>query len=124
MATPSLTKLLPTRLWIGTYEFYLMSVPRTHPKLDGDADGITYTGDDGNLICIASHLDARRMLEVVLHEVTHAINWVNDIEDGTDEEDVATKHGHAWSALLLDNPRFQRWLTVALNRIRKERTKA
>ena len=121
MATREVT--LPRRLWVGTYEYLLTLVEPRHAVLDG-ANGMTHNEEGGTAIFIAAHLGPRKTLEIVLHEVTHAINWTNDIDDGVEEETVATVHGAAWSALFLDNPKFQRWLTYTLNLIRKERKDA
>jgi hypothetical protein len=116
---------LPKKVEVGSYEFALHVVPASDTKLDG-ADGICYFAeeDGGRAIFVAAGLGLRKMLDVVLHELTHAINWCHDIDDGADEEAIATKHGTAWSQLFLDNPKFQRWLVSILNRIRKERLDA
>ena len=118
---------LPRKVWIGTYEYELHLVEPTDTVLD-DADGITLSEDGRKAVFISNSLGIRRRLEIVFHELTHAINWVNDVGQSDDdmvameEEELAEKYGLAWSAFLLDNPRFQRWLTYTLNKIRKERT--
>lgn len=119
---------LPRKVWVESYEFGMKLVPANDPILD-DNTGMTVTEEGKKCIYISDALEIRHRLEIVLHEITHAINWVHDIGDGgddedmvmMDEEDLAAKHGRAWSAFFLDNPRFQRWLTYTLNRIRKER---
>lgn len=114
---------LPKKLWVGSYEFPLRQIEPDDVVLGGD-DGLMEPAETNRGIYIANNLDRRKTLEIILHEITHAINFVNDIDDGEDEETVATKHGIAWSMFLLDNPRFQRWLTYTLNKIRKERADA
>jgi hypothetical protein len=119
---------LPAKLWIGTYEWPVKVVPKTHPVMvatenDPQSDGITLFEDEDRCIYIASHLDTRKRFEVVWHEITHAINWVNDIDDDTDEETVADRHGVAWTQFLLDNPAYERWQAYMLKRIRRERSK-
>jgi hypothetical protein len=113
---------LPKQVEVGGYVFPIYVVPRRHSKLGGDDGCSTYDG--GFAIYIADDMSIRKGLDIVLHEVTHAINFANDIDDGVDEETIATKHGPAWAQFLLDNPKFQRWLNSALNRIRKERANA
>lgn len=121
---------LPRKAWIGSYEFPLRLVPPDDPVLATDAEPCEF--DDGAMVAeestrgiyIAANLDRRKLLEIFHHEITHAINWVNDIDDGVDEETIALKHGEAWSAFWLDNPRVQRWHTVTLNAIRRERSGA
>lgn len=81
------------------------------------------TGEDGSEIYLNNLLDTSRTLEVVLHEITHAINWVYDVDDGTEEENIAEKHGLGWSQFWLANPRFEAWLVHTLKSIRKERRK-
>lgn len=121
---------LPRKVEIGSYEYTMQIVPPDDPILD-DEDGMTTSEDTRKIISISSSLGLRRRLEIVFHELTHAINWTHDIYDeapgdeedmvSMPEEDLAAKYGLVWSQFLLDNPRFQRWLTYTLNRIRKER---
>lgn len=119
---------LPKKVWIGTYEFTIHVVDRNHDKLkskgadDPDADGITTFA--GQTIHIANDMTASLVLETVWHEITHAINWVNDIEDGADEEMICNLHGKAWSKFFIENPRFGRWFQAQCIAIRKERDHA
>lgn len=118
---------LPKKVEVGTYEFPIQIVSAGDARLDGDADGITYFGAEGEparCILIAGRLGPKRTLDVVMHELTHAINWVTGVDDGTTEEGIADAHGRAWVALLLDNPRFVRWLNYVLERLRAEREDA
>ncbi len=114
---------LPKCVWVGTYEFPMGFVDAADPRLD-EANGMCETGEGETRIWIAARMGLRKTLEIVIHEITHAINWVYDIDDGVDEEDIATKHGAAWSQFFLDNPKYQRWLAYTVNRIRKERKDA
>lgn len=116
---------MPRKLWIGSYEFKVNLVASEHPSLCGE-DGQMEADGRRCIIWLSEDMDTRRMLEIVLHEMTHAINWVHDIDDDEKtvmilEEDLATAHGKAWSQVYLDNPRFERWLTYTLARIRRER---
>lgn len=118
---------LPKKLWIGTYEVSLRLVPKTEPKLEGDADGIFLSDEDDRAILIPNNLDSRRRLEVLMHEITHAINWVGDIDEeegAIEEEKIATQHGMLWSQFWLDNPRFEKWMVYILSKIRQERARA
>lgn len=116
---------LPRCLWVSSYEFALQMVEPENSYLEGN-NGMTYAEDGDTRIWISSGLGPRKTLEIVFHEVTHAINFAYDIDptDDISEEDIASKHGIAWSALYMDNPRFQRWVTSVTNRIRKERKDA
>ncbi len=116
----------PKTLWVSGYEFPLAIVEGEDVRLEG-ADGLTETGEKSRAIWIAAHLGTYRTVEIVLHEITHAINWAYDLcnaEDMADEEDIATKHGAAWARLYLDNPKFCQWLNSAINRVRAERANA
>lgn len=127
---------IPTKLWVGSYEFPLLLVPPDdlHLQLGKTEDeeprqGMTLTGDEvgGFGIWIANNLALRQRLHIVWHETTHAIHWVHDIDDvegeggklSIDEETLAERHGIAWPQFLLDNPRFERWVSYTLDRIRK-----
>lgn len=113
----------PRKVWVGTYEFALRFVAPDDPILvvrGRISDGVTDL--ESQTIDIAWHLDDRKTIEVVWHELTHAINWVNDIKDGVrSEETIARKHGIAWSQFHLDNPKFFRWYSHLVRRIGKER---
>lgn len=117
---------LVTKVWVGTYTYTLSLIPNGDPNLGGDY-GATYSDDERRAIFIDESLDRRKQLEIVLHELSHAIVWVHDLSDvdtemiTMEEETLCIVFGIAWSQFLLDNPRFQRWLTYTLNRIRKER---
>ncbi len=117
--------VLPRKLWIGAYEFKVNYTAADTPALCGE-DGQMEADGRRCIIWLSDDMDTRRLLEIVLHEITHAINWVHDIDDDDKtvqvlEEDVAEKHGKAWAALWLDNPRFERWFAYVLARIRRER---
>jgi hypothetical protein len=114
---------LPRRIWAGSYEFPLTLVPRDHARFTeegGEADGITHFDPPDRGIFVADDLPARGLLETVLHEITHAVNYAADIEDGALEEDVADGHGRVWTQLWLDNPRLQAWFTRTLNQLRRD----
>ncbi len=125
MTTPRVAPF-PKMLWVGGYEYPLAIIEGDDPRLEG-GDGLTETGEKDRAIWICAHLGTYRTVEIVLHEIVHAINWAYDLCDEMDmaeEEDIATKHGAAWARLYLDNPKFCRWLTSAINRVRVERATA
>jgi len=112
----------PTKVWVGTYEFTLDFLPPDHPSLmvrGKTNDGCTDVEEQE--IAVAAHLDDRKMLEIVWHELTHAINWVYDITDGAREETIARKHGVAWSTFWMDNPHYVRWYQYVANKIKRAR---
>lgn len=116
----------PAKLWVTSYEFPFEFLHPEDPILEGD-DGCMESDEDKRGIYVSASLDARKMLEIVWHEVTHAINWACDIDeekDVIDEETIALQHGLSWSQFFLDNPKFVRWYVSVVNRIRKERKHA
>jgi hypothetical protein len=110
----------PERVWIGTVEYAIHVVPKDHPKLDhGETHGITEF--DPTEIHISGDLSLTPFMETIWHELTHAIDDIAGIEDGAIEEDIADRHGKAWSQFWINNPRFQRWWTKACVQVRKDR---
>jgi len=127
MATAKRHPRLPGKLWIGTYEFYLKRVHRGDPRLEADAEGMSFWEDSNRGILILDTLDTRHELEVIWHEVTHCVNWVGDIDEDEkpiEGEDIAEKQGVLFTQFFLDNPRFEAWLSFTLKRIRQERAKS
>lgn len=123
---------LPVKIWVGSYEFPIEVVTPDDPILE-KADGIAQFEESKRGIYISAALDDRKFFEIVWHEIEHAINWDREIDDkiealvddgkGDDIEEELTKtHGIAWTQFFLDNPKFQRWFTYTLNKLRKERT--
>jgi hypothetical protein len=123
---------LPSKIWIGSHEFPIRVVPSDHAALEG-ADGIAVLDADDPQwgIWIRANMTRRLRFDRVWHEITHCINFVNDLgmdDDGNDcaiatEEEIATAHGKTWTQVLLDNPAFERWVAFTLKQIRRERSK-
>lgn len=110
----------PDKVWIGTVEYAIRVVEANHPKLDGgESDGITEFAPPQ--IHLADSLSLSTFMETLYHELTHAVDFVTDIEDGTLEEEIADKHGKVWSQFWINNPRFQRWWSKACVQVRKDR---
>jgi len=115
---------LPKRVWIGTSEVKISIVPHDDPQLDGGETRGTTICELPPKVHISDALDPGSMLEVVWHELTHVINWLAELGDESTEEQVADVHGRAWPALLIANPKLQRWFTHQINAIRKEQSNA
>lgn len=120
---------LPPKIWVDSYEFLLeirpSSDPIFEPRPDEIASGITHFDLPGRGVFISSDTDIRQRLEVLLHEITHAICDAHGInERGRYQEDyLALKFGKAWSALMVDNPKLRRWINWAADRIRREQNR-
>ena len=119
---------LPNKLWIGTFEVPVKVVPAGDGALmdeDGkSSNGMSIVHDEDLCgIWIQTNLAPRKRLEIVLHETTHVINWVYDLDDDElpiIEEAIAEAHGKAWTQLYLDNPRFLKWLVYITDKIRRD----
>ena len=119
----------PERLHIGSFVFAFELVAPGDERLDS-ANGITILDEDEGLaVYVSCALEDRKLVEIVWHEIVHAVDWVYDISKSTSfkrnrdtrEEHIAQKHGEAWPTFLLDNPKFARWYMSIIQRIRRER---
>jgi hypothetical protein len=128
-----LIKKLPRRIFVDQYEFQLKLVATGAPELHASAEdngsnpGVADEGDgltDFNAmrIYLSNTLPLHRFVEVVCHEITHAINWSRGIEDGSSEEDFTDKYSAGFVRFLLDNPKYHTWLNRVVREIRKQRT--
>ena len=124
--------MLPRKVWIGSYEFPIHLVEPSDPRMrtgDDLEEGNMLSGDPEFAILLANNLGMLRRLEILKHEITHAINWSEDIDEDEKpilEETIATKQGRAWAAFYLDNPQYLAWLVYTVGRIiqdRKQKTK-
>lgn len=123
----------PEKLWIAQYEFPLHFVLPDDEALVVNgfpSNGVTDIDEDNLAIHVSASLDARKTMEVVWHEITHAINWAYRLEErlgrarltaAKREEIVAQVHGEAWSQFYLDNPKFVRWYSYLAKTIAAER---
>lgn len=118
---PDVFRTLPRRIAIGAYTFRVKLVPAGHEKLkdeDSDSDGMTVF--DEQCIYLCSSLALHRALNVVQHEVSHAINWVNDVSDESTEEEFVTRNTNGLVEVQMRNPRYVRWVNSAIRRFKKE----
>jgi hypothetical protein len=123
MDMKALIERFPKKVWVGTFEFPVHFVEGTHEKLDkGELNGCALFDQPETAIYFCESLPAVKLLEIVWHEFTHAVNYVSDIEDGVEEETICEKHGKAWSQFWIQNPRFARWWLAACIAVRKEQS--
>lgn len=112
---------LPRRIKVGQYTFrVLIGTPATYADLEG-CDGIT----DFNKFRIYLHegIALQRAINVVQHELTHAINWVYGIDDGAEEEHITTQHTNGLIELWMSNPKVVNWFVKNLRLVKKENAK-
>lgn len=118
--TVDLFRGLPRRFQIGSYTFRIKLVGHEHPKLEGN-NGMTYCEDAE--IYVFNGLQLVRCLEVVQHELTHAINWVYGVTDESTEEAFTTQHSKGLVELGMKNPKWKTWEARLLRLMRKQATK-
>lgn len=107
---------LPKRAFIGLLEFRIEVV--TEPIEDGDCDGQTDLAT--RHVQIHRDLPFKRFVNVVLHELVHAINFDQGTTDMADEETFTNNLANGLTQFYLDNPRFASWFDRAFKAIRKE----
>lgn len=119
----------PPRVWFGSFEWAVIPVQSNHRALKG-AEGITYYDEaerhgERYTIYYAVDRGARETFDTIWHEWTHALNYAHDLKlkstsPRRNDETLCTKHGHAWTQALLDNPALLQWLDIATNYIKSQ----
>ena len=81
-----------------------------HPEEADDARVWGYYDHGGKRIVLDAGLSGIRALEVVIHELTHAIFHLRNMSPRWGEERTVTEFGIGWAHLLRDNPRLLLWI--------------
>jgi hypothetical protein len=109
----ALVKSLPSSIRVGPYDFRLVQ----WGSLESHAD--RYWGQ-----CSLEELTIRisvespspvRVVDTLLHEISHAIWWVHGVEESDKQERVVSAFGTAWMGIYRDNPWLLSWLKRALH---------
>ncbi len=112
---------LPRRVKIGQYTFRIrISNPEESPDLEG-CDGIT--DFETFRIYLDERMPLQRAVNVVQHELTHAINWVYGINDGADEEHITTQHTNGIVEMWISNPKVVNWFVKNLRAMKRANAK-
>lgn len=112
---------LPRRIKIGQYTFRItVTTPAQHEILDG-CDGIT--DFEAFRIYLHEGIALQRAINVVQHELTHAINWVYGIDDGAQEEHITTQHTNGLIEMWMSNPKVVNWFVKNLRLVKKLNSK-
>lgn len=112
---------LPRRIKIGQYTFRIViTTPEAAPDLEG-CDGIT--DFEKFRIYLDESLHRQRAINVVQHELTHAINWVYGVSDGAEEEHITTQHTNGLIELWVSNPKVFGWFAKSLRTMKRENAK-
>lgn len=76
---------------------------------DPEAVGLAYK--DKGLICVTPGADSFATKDTLLHEVMHAVRYMQGREDGGEvEEDYVRSLATGILGVLRDNPTFAKWL--------------
>jgi hypothetical protein len=121
--------LPPKRIWFGGYEWSVVPVKMGDAVLDG-AVGITYFDEEDEngkpySIYFGEDKAAREVFDTLWHEFTHALNFAHDVRCKSksvkkNDEDIAAKHGYAWTQAFLDNPALADWVKRAARCIKAQ----
>lgn len=109
---------LPRRIKVGQYTFRLMVTnPTEQPDLE-NCDGLT----DFNKfhIYLDETMRRQRAINVVQHELIHAINWVYGVNDGAEEEHITTQVTNGLVEMWMSNPKVVNWFVKNLRVMKRE----
>lgn len=113
--------VLPSRVWVGTYEFACEVREPGDKIFQGHARGICHFNQPDRGIYLCADTDLRERLEVLFHELKHAIVFAYEVRlTRITEEKLANVSGIAWSALFIDNPKLYRWVDSVAKQIRQK----
>jgi hypothetical protein len=109
---------LPRKIRVGQYTFRVtVGSEEKYPVLEGN-DGVTDFGQFR--IYLGDKLHRQRAINVVQHELTHAINWVYGVTDGSEEEHITTQHTNGLIELWVSNPKVFGWFAKSLRTLKRE----
>lgn len=109
---------LPRRVKIGAYTFRITITNEEKCSDLVDCDGITVF--ENFRIYLDETLPRQRAINVVQHELTHAINWVYGIDDGAEEEHITTQHTNGLIEMWVSNPKVFNWTAKNLRLMKRE----
>lgn len=111
-------KGLPRRIHVGPTTFRVVICRADDSAYLEDADGCCVF--DEFRIYLRDTLPLQRAVNTVIHEVTHAINWVYGVTDDSTEEQFTTQHTNGLLEVWIRNPRLLNWKVKQLRRMKKE----
>lgn len=109
---PPVLEGLPSVVKVGAHRLrFSLVTERSRPEIAGCNGLILF--DTSEILLNRSFFEQalpQLAANVVQHEVTHAINWVYGVRDGSKEEVFCEQHTNGLIAFLHDNPEYARWL--------------
>lgn len=109
---------LPRKAKIGQYTFKIVLTTEEKNAELIDCDGLC--DFEVFKIYLDENLPRQRAINVVHHELTHAINWVYGIDDGALEEAITTQVTNGLCALWINNPKTFDWFVKSVKKVIKE----
>lgn len=61
-------------------------------------------------IRVDQSLKPQKLLDTMLHELSHAIYWAYHLDDDDKEERIVSTFATAWAQVWRDNPEFHQWV--------------
>lgn len=110
-------KGLPRRIHVGQFLFRIQIESEEHEELIEAFGRCDFTA---RRIYLRSGMDAELSLNTALHELTHAVNWVYDLDDESTEEQFTSRHTNGMVDMWMRNPRLYLWITKTLRRAKRE----
>jgi hypothetical protein len=110
-------KGLPRRMQVGAFVFRVLLESSEHELL---AEAFGRCDTDNRRIYVRQDMDAELALNTVVHELSHAVNWVYGVNDDSTEEQFTGQHTNGLIDLWMRNPRLVLWITKTLRRAKKE----
>jgi hypothetical protein len=112
MTPAKLVQSLPDSIRVGPYDMRLM-------PLDGstaEAAGVFgfFKRRDQVIAIDVDHVSCTGLADTLIHEITHAIWWVQGLEDKDEEERTVGTLSTGWTQVYRDNPWILDWLKKAL----------
>lgn len=109
-AAAMVTRLPPT-VRIGLHEFRITKLSAQKAASDRRYGSCSTTEQE---ITLQEWFPTRyKAVETFLHELSHAIYWVQGVDDGDKEERTVNLFATGWAAFHRDNPWFLDWLRAA-----------
>ena len=106
----------PNKIKVGAYFF---TVVRWTRPMCHDKDAMGQFLPRQQLIAIAPDLSPSLLLDTLIHEVTHAIWFVYNIQKEDDEERTVHTGSSGLAQVYVDNPKLLRYYLSIVNKINK-----
>lgn len=100
---------LPKKIIVGPMTFKVVGITDTKDSVKSFEFGRVRL--DEQTIEVYPFWGRERVIETLIHEVTHAIFHVWGIKDEDDQERITTSLAFGWATVIKDNPKLMKFLT-------------